>query len=125
MKNSVVLLWIMFSVAFMLIGFQVDWRTYISSFSLIDNPFEMIHSMYNTMVAKVPEFPVFDVKDAGDFFKYVGDFFHYLGAVIAVGAVLIVYVPFQFIAFCLNFALRVMGYGAIKPLNPASEVLFL
>ena len=117
MKNQVVILWLMLSIAFMLLGFSIDWRSYISQFSLIENTFDLIRIAYEQLTSSVPDFPSYDVQDASDFFRYVGDFFSYLGSVIAVGAVLLVYVPFTFIVFIFHFIVCVLGYTSISPLE--------
>lgn len=111
------MLWLILSIAFMLLGFSIDWRYYFAQFSMIQNPFNLIQSMYQKMIATVPEFPSFDVKNAGDFFRYCGEFFKYLGSVISVGAVLLVYVPYQFIVFALHFVVCVIGIDSMRPLE--------
>lgn len=118
--KKVVVLFLAISIALLLCGFVVDWRSYVSNFSQIESPFTKIMNIYNTLVSNVKSFPNFssEVTDFGSFFTYIGDFFSWLGSVLANGFVILVSVPYTIIEFIVRFALCAIGINSITPYAP-------
>lgn len=117
----------MVSVAFLCIGYVIDWRSYISQFSMIENPFNKIQAMYTQLVSNTVEFPnwstAFESADnffsmVSAFFSWLGQFFVYVGAFIANCAVMIVYVPYTLIEFVIRFTICAIGINSITPYVP-------
>lgn len=115
--KKVVMIFIAISFGFALIGFSIDWRSYIANFSTIPNPFDDIKEMINQLSVKASQFPKFEVNDINDFFRYVGDFFSFLGDFIGNIFVLIVFIPYKVISFLFQFLVCVLGFNSIKALE--------
>lgn len=115
--KKVVVIFIAISLGFALIGFSIDWRTYIANFSTIPNPFDDIKEMIDKLTMKASEFPSYDIVDAQTFFRYCGDFFKFLGDFIGNLFVLIVFIPYKVISFLFQFLVCVLGFNSIKTLE--------
>lgn len=115
--KKVVLIFIAISLGFALIGFSIDWRSYISHFSTIPNPFDDIKEMISQLSVKASQFPKFEVNNINDFFRYVGDFFAFLGDFIGNLFTLIIFIPYKLISFLFQFLVCVLGFNSIKTLE--------
>lgn len=115
--KKVIIVFIAISLGFALLGFAIDWRSYIANFSTIPNPFDDIKQMIDKLTMKASEFPKYDVHDAFDFFNYVGEFFSFIGDFIGNIFVLVVFIPYKVVSFLFQFIVCVLGFNSIKSLE--------
>lgn len=123
--KRVLFLWLGLSVAFLLIGYQIDWRSYISRFGNIPDLFEQIRFAYSELLSNTPtiaDFATSVVADSGlltllrTFFEWLGSFFVALGQSIANFFVFFVKVPYYFVNYVFQLLICVLGFNSIKTL---------